>query len=70
MNNKTKGKFEVIHAACSDKEDYKVLSDLRRENARINTILKEKTLDVPLSLTEPILGGSPNEVITKNKKEI
>jgi large subunit ribosomal protein L29 len=26
-------------------EDYKVLSDLRRENARINTILKEKTLD-------------------------
>ncbi len=25
-------------------EDYKVLSDLRRENARINTILKEKTL--------------------------
>ena len=32
--------------------------------------LKEKTLDVPLSLTEPILGGSPNEVMTKNKKEI
>ena len=26
-------------------EDYKVLSDLRKENARINTILKEKTLD-------------------------
>ena len=26
-------------------EDYKVLSDLKRENARINTILKEKTLD-------------------------
>ncbi|HJO21460.1 MAG TPA: 50S ribosomal protein L29 [Candidatus Marinimicrobia bacterium] len=26
-------------------EDYKVLSDLRRENARINTILREKTLD-------------------------
>ena len=26
-------------------EDYKVLYDLRKENARINTILKEKTLD-------------------------
>jgi large subunit ribosomal protein L29 len=26
-------------------EDHKVLSDLRKENARINTILKEKTLD-------------------------
>jgi len=26
-------------------EDYKVLSDLRRENARINTILKENILD-------------------------
>ena len=26
-------------------EDYKALSDLRKENARINTILKEKTLD-------------------------
>ena len=26
MKNKTKGKFEVIHAACSDKEDYKTLS--------------------------------------------
>lgn len=26
-------------------EDYKVLSDLRKENARINTILKENTLD-------------------------
>tara|TARA_B110000881_G_scaffold16888_1_gene12458 strand:- start:7 stop:216 length:210 start_codon:yes stop_codon:yes gene_type:complete len=26
-------------------EDYKVLADLRKENARINTILKEKTLD-------------------------
>ena len=26
-------------------EDYKVLSDLRKENARINTILREKTLD-------------------------
>jgi ubiquinol-cytochrome c reductase cytochrome b subunit len=31
---------------------------------------KEKTLDVPLSLTEPVLGGSPNESILKNKKEI
>ena len=26
-------------------EDYIVLSDLRKENARINTILREKTLD-------------------------
>jgi len=31
---------------------------------------KEKTLDVPLSLTEPVLGGSANESILKNKKEI
>ena len=31
---------------------------------------KEKTLDVPLSLTEPVLGGSTNESILKNKKEI
>ena len=31
---------------------------------------KEKTLDVPLSLTEPVLGGSPNEAMLKKKKEI
>ena len=32
--------------------------------------VKEKTLDVPLSLTEPVLGGSTNEAIIKKKKEI
>jgi len=31
---------------------------------------KEKTLDVPLSLTEPVLGGSPNESMIKKKEEI
>ena len=31
---------------------------------------KEKTLDVPLSLTEPVFGGSPNEAMLKKKKEI
>jgi len=31
---------------------------------------KEKTLDVPLSLTEPILGGSPNESVIKKREEI
>ncbi len=31
---------------------------------------KEKTLDVPLSLTEPVLGGSTNEALVRNKKEI
>jgi len=31
---------------------------------------KEKTLDVPLSLTEPVLGGSSNESMLKEKKEI
>ena len=31
---------------------------------------KEKTLDIPLSLTEPVLGGSPNEAALKKKKEI
>ena len=30
---------------------------------------KEKTLEVPLSLTEPILGGSPNESMARSKKE-
>ncbi len=28
---------------------------------------KEKTLEVPLSITEPVLGGSPNTTMTKNK---
>ena len=32
--------------------------------------LKEKTLEVPLSLTEPVLGGSPNEAMARNKKEL
>ena len=32
--------------------------------------LKEKTLDVPLSLTEPVLGGSPKESMLKKEKEI
>ena len=32
--------------------------------------VKEKTLDVPLSLTEPVLGGSPNESMLKKEKEI
>ncbi len=31
---------------------------------------KEKTLDVPLSLTEPIFGGSPKESMVKKNKEI
>ncbi len=31
---------------------------------------KEKTLDIPLSLTEPVLGGSPNEAMIKEKKDI
>ena len=26
---------------------------------------KEKTIDVPLSLTEPVFGGSPNEAMLK-----
>ena len=30
---------------------------------------KERTLDVPLSLTEPVLEGSPNESTLKEKKE-
>jgi len=30
---------------------------------------KEKTLDVPLSLTDPVFGGSPNEVLTKGQKK-
>ena len=32
--------------------------------------LKEKTLEVPLSLTEPVLGGSPNQAMARSKKEI
>ena len=31
--------------------------------------LKEKTLEVPLSLTEPVLGGLPNEAMARSKKE-
>ena len=31
---------------------------------------KEKTLDVPMSLTEPVLGGSLNEAMVKKNKEI
>ena len=31
---------------------------------------KEKTLDIPMSLTEPVLGGSPKESMVKKKKEI
>ena len=31
---------------------------------------KEKTLDIPMSLTEPVLGGSPKESMVKMKKEI
>ena len=30
---------------------------------------KEKTLDVPLSLTDPVLGGSTNEALTKGQKK-
>ena len=30
---------------------------------------KEKTLPVPLSITEPVLGGSPNLVTAKIKRE-
>ena len=31
---------------------------------------KEKTIPVPLSITEPVLGGSPNLGIIKNKKSL
>ena len=31
---------------------------------------KEKTLEIPLSITEPVLGGTPKEAMTKFKKEI
>ena len=31
--------------------------------------MKEKTLPVPLSITEPVLGGSPNLVMAKKKEE-
>ena len=27
---------------------------------------KEKTIDVPLSITEPVLGGSPNQSMAKD----
>ena len=29
---------------------------------------KEKTLPIPLSITEPVLGGSPNLAVAKNKE--
>ena len=29
---------------------------------------KEKTLPVPLSITEPVLGGSPNFALAKNRE--
>jgi len=31
---------------------------------------KEKTLPIPLSITESVLGGSPNLAAAKNKKDI
>ena len=31
---------------------------------------KEKTLPIPLSITEPVLGGSPNLVPAKNKESL
>ena len=30
---------------------------------------REKTLDIPLSITEPVLGGSPNFAMAKDKTE-
>ena len=32
--------------------------------------LKEKTLPIPLSITEPVLGGSPNIAMAKNKESL
>ena len=32
--------------------------------------LKEKTLPVPLSITEPVLGGLPNLATAKNKESL
>ena len=31
---------------------------------------KEKTLPVPLSITEPVLGGSPNLAMAKNNESL
>ena len=31
---------------------------------------KEKTLPIPMSITEPILGGSPNFAAAKNKESL
>ena len=31
---------------------------------------KEKTLPVPLSITEPVLSGSPNLAMAKNKESL
>ena len=30
---------------------------------------KEKTMTIPLSITEPILGGMPNQSMTKNDQK-
>ena len=31
---------------------------------------REKTLDIPISITEPVLGGSPNPQMVKKKEEL
>ena len=31
---------------------------------------KEKTIPIPLSITEPVLGGSPNLATARNKENI
>ena len=31
---------------------------------------REKTLDVPLSITEPVLGGSPSPQMIKKREEL
>ena len=31
---------------------------------------REKTLPLPLSITEPVLGGSPNFAVVKNKESL
>ena len=31
---------------------------------------REKTMPLPLSITEPVLGGSPNFVLAKDKKKL
>ena len=53
--------------------NYSELSDDDLRSAFLelkNDVLnKEKTLDVPLSLTDPVLGGSTNEALTKGQKK-